>query len=413
MEQIVNAEYQVVQERTLPVIASEIKIIEQQTAKTVLENGIQIGIRLQEAKEQVGHGNFEEWCKENLNYTSRTARKFMQLATEYGDENGLISNRNISSDLSISKALTLLKVPEDDREEFVEEHDVDTMTVKELEDAVREAKEEAEQANAQLKAREDSEADLMSQLEKEKKSAESAKEKLKKEKEALKDDVNAEKPAHIQKQNPDVIKEDVFLEQASVLAHKQLDELKALKDRAERVGVLGANGSKILAAGFYFVKKNAGGEPLSEDEKRKADHNKKWIAAWNKWLDTKDPQKGGSYFENRMEETKARRTIMSYYSRFLRDMVRTPIPYSNEMYCSATARIFASRDPYTFLNLQTAVEGMELLKGQFEDEMKTVEQDIGGLTEFGNTIEAMKKIVSGDGADCRQHLADYQKNYKK
>ena len=25
----------------------------------------------------------------------------------------------------------------------------------------------------------------------------------------------------------------------------------------------------------------------------------------------------------------------------------------------------------------------------------------------------MKKIVSGDGADCRQHLADYQKNYKK
>ena len=240
-----------------------------------------------------------------------------------------------------------------------------------------------------------------------------AMEKLKKEKEALKDDVNAEKPAHIQKQNPDVIKEDVFLEQASVLAHKQLDELKALKDRAERVGVLGANGSKILAAGFYFVKKNAGGEPLSEDEKRKADHNKKWIAAWNKWLDTKDPQKGGSYFENRMEETKARRTIMSYYSRFLRDMVRTPIPYSNEMYCSATARIFASRDPYTFLNLQTAVEGMELLKGQFEDEMKTVEQDIGGLTEFGNTIEAMKKIVSGDGADCRQHLADYQKNYKK
>ena len=151
MEQIVNAEYQVVQERTLPVIASEIKIIEQQTAKSVLENGIQIGIRLQEAKEQVCHGNFEEWCKENLNYTSRTARKFMQLATEYGDENGLISNRNISSDLSISNALSLLKVPEEDREKFVENHEIGDMTNKELEEEIRQLKAEKLQAKTKEK----------------------------------------------------------------------------------------------------------------------------------------------------------------------------------------------------------------------------------------------------------------------
>ena len=272
MEQIVNAEYQVVQERTLPVIASEIKIIEQQTAKTVLENGIQIGIRLQEAKEQVGHGNFEEWCKENLNYTSRTARKFMQLATEYGDENGLISNRNISSDLSISKALTLLKVPEDDREEFVEEHDVDTMTVKELEDAVREAKEEAEQANAQLKAREDSEADLMSQLEKEKKSAESAKEKLKKEKEKREEEI-----ASAVAKEREEIREQAKKEAGAALSEAEkarddlADENAALKRRLDNSGNESIVKFKILVDQLQDIFDQAGQCILVEPDQERSD----------------------------------------------------------------------------------------------------------------------------------------------
>lgn len=272
MEQIVNADYQVVQERTLPVIASEIKIIEQQTAKTVLENGIQIGIRLQEAKEQVGHGNFEEWCKENLNYTSRTARKFMQLATEYGDENGLISNRNISSDLSISKALTLLKVPEDDREEFVEEHDVDTMTVKELEEAVREAKEEAEQANAQLKAREDSEADLMSQLEKEKKRAESAKEKLKKEKEK-----RAEEIASAVAKEREEIREQAKKEAGAALSEAEkarddlADENAALKRRLDNSGNESIVKFKILVDQLQDIFDQAGQCILVEPDQERSD----------------------------------------------------------------------------------------------------------------------------------------------
>lgn len=272
MEQIINADYQVVQERTLPVIASEIKIIEQQTAKTVLENGVQIGIRLQEAKEQVGHGNFEEWCKENLNYTSRTARKFMQLATEYGDENGLISNRNISSDLSISKALTLLKVPEDDREEFVEEHDVDIMTVKELEDAVREAKEEAEQANAQLKAREDSEADLMSQLEKEKKSAESAKEKLKKEKEKREEEI-----ASAVAKEREEIREQAKKEAGAALSEAEkarddlADENAALKRRLDNSGNESIVKFKILVDQLQDIFDQAGQCILVEPDQERSD----------------------------------------------------------------------------------------------------------------------------------------------
>lgn len=146
MSNIVEAEYQVVQERTLPVIISEIKIIERNTARTVLENGIQIGQRLQEAKEQVGHGSFGSWCEENLNYDQRTANRFMKLAVEYGDENGLLANSTTLSNLSISNALSLLKVPEEDREQFVAEHDVEDMKNKELEEEIWKLKKEKRKA---------------------------------------------------------------------------------------------------------------------------------------------------------------------------------------------------------------------------------------------------------------------------
>ena len=142
MSNIVEADYTIVQERTLPVIVSEIKIIEQNVAKTAMEGAIQIGERLQEAKEQVGHGNFDTWCKENLNYNRRTAERFMKIASEYGGENGLISKTTTLSHLSISNALSLLKVPEEDREKFVEEHPVDDMTNKALEEEIRKLKEE-------------------------------------------------------------------------------------------------------------------------------------------------------------------------------------------------------------------------------------------------------------------------------
>lgn len=142
MSNIVEADYQIVQERTLPVIISEIKIIEQRVIKETMEGAVQIGLRLQEAKEQVGHGNFGHWCKENLNYSQDTAQKFMRLAKEYGDENSLLANTAMSRKFSISNALSLLKLPEEDREKFVEEHPVEDMTNKALEDEIRKLKEE-------------------------------------------------------------------------------------------------------------------------------------------------------------------------------------------------------------------------------------------------------------------------------
>ena len=142
MSNIVETEYQIVQERTLPVIISEIKIIEKRVIKETMEGAVQIGLRLQEAKEQVGHGNFGKWCEENLNYSQNTASKFMRLAEESKNENGMLSNRATWQNISISKAFRLLSVPEEDREKFMEEHDVEDMTVRQLEEEIRQLKEE-------------------------------------------------------------------------------------------------------------------------------------------------------------------------------------------------------------------------------------------------------------------------------
>lgn len=144
MSNIVEADYRVVQERTLPVIASEILFIESQVARTALEGAIQIGLKLKEAKEQVEHGRWENWCRKNLNYSKSKAEKLMRIASEYGDENSIYAKTYTCTDLSISKALSLLQVPEEEVKNFSENNDVESMTVKELNDKIKALESEKE-----------------------------------------------------------------------------------------------------------------------------------------------------------------------------------------------------------------------------------------------------------------------------
>lgn len=144
MSNIIETDYRVVQERTLPVIASEILFIESQVARTALEGAVQIGFKLKEAKEQVEHGQWENWCRENLNYSKSKTEKLMRIATEYGDENSIYAKTYTCTDLSISKALSLLQVPEEEVGRFAENNDVDSMTVKELNDKIKALESEKE-----------------------------------------------------------------------------------------------------------------------------------------------------------------------------------------------------------------------------------------------------------------------------
>ena len=148
MSNIVEAEYQVISEtsRSLPVIVAEIKTMETTVYRVTLQGIIRIGECLEEAKQQVGHGGWYDWCKDNLGYTQKQAQRFMQIARTYGNENSPYSNVTNLADLSISKALALLQVPEEQVENFVETHDVDSMKFKELEEEIKALKANNEDA---------------------------------------------------------------------------------------------------------------------------------------------------------------------------------------------------------------------------------------------------------------------------
>ncbi|WP_035295155.1 DUF3102 domain-containing protein [Brevibacillus thermoruber] len=143
--------------RTPQVIAAEIRSIDTQTREIVLRSAIEIGKRLNEVKALVPHGEWGAWLEANVHYSQSTANNFMRIAEEYG------SNFQAIENLSYTKALALLGVPAEEREQFVQEHDVENMSARELQQTIKEKK----------------------RLEKELKKSQEAAEKERKEREAL------------------------------------------------------------------------------------------------------------------------------------------------------------------------------------------------------------------------------------
>ena len=103
-----------------------------------------IGRCLTEAKQSLPHGEWLPWLNERVEFSERTAQKFMKLAREW-------SNPNTLADLGASKALMLLALPESERERLAEDHNVIDMSARQLEQAIRERK-EAQEAAARAEA---------------------------------------------------------------------------------------------------------------------------------------------------------------------------------------------------------------------------------------------------------------------
>ena len=138
-------------------IAMEINIIKRRAAEGLLKDAIEIGRLLCEAKEQVPYGEWGDWLRENVSYSTSTANDMMRLYNEqeraaqldlFG-ENGF----EMFEGLAPSKVLELMRLPSAERKEFVESHDVENMSVRDIKavsKAEREAKEKAEAKVAEL-----------------------------------------------------------------------------------------------------------------------------------------------------------------------------------------------------------------------------------------------------------------------
>lgn len=142
--------------RSGDVIAAEINGIKRQTEKAVrgvmLSAAMDIGKLLIEAKAIVPHGEWGDWLEENVSYSTTTANDMMRLYTEYGDSqipiDGGPSNEELFGAIAPSKALALLALPEQDRRDFVQENNVDDMSVRTLREEIARVKAEKEAAEA-------------------------------------------------------------------------------------------------------------------------------------------------------------------------------------------------------------------------------------------------------------------------
>lgn len=160
-------------ERTPSVIALEIRALHSQAQRMVLSFIIEIGRRLKEAKALIPHGEWGNWLEENVSYSQSTANYYMQIFEEFGsDQIGLFGEAKSQAlgNLSYTKALKLLAVPAEEREEFVETHDVENLSTRELDKLIRERDEarrraqEAENEAESLKREKDASSALVREL---------------------------------------------------------------------------------------------------------------------------------------------------------------------------------------------------------------------------------------------------------
>lgn len=132
-------------------LASEINLITEQTKQMVLMNFIELGKRLTEAKAMVKHGEWGNWLKERVNYSQRTANNMMKLYKEYG-ESGIAQKSQSIASLSVTQAVAMLEIPEEERERFAEQSNAKDLTIRELKAEIAKAKAALEEEQSSTKA---------------------------------------------------------------------------------------------------------------------------------------------------------------------------------------------------------------------------------------------------------------------
>lgn len=186
---------------------AEILILKDQTAQNIIE----IGRRLIEVKERLEHGEYLKWLKEKVDFTERTAQRFVKVATVF-------SNTTPVSHLGTRKLLALAGLDEEDRQEVMKENKVEDMTTRELERVVKEKKE------------------IKKQLEEEQELSNELQEEIKEKEKQIKTLQNEIENIQIPKK--EIIEKEVVKEvipENLILEKQELEEkLKTLRARAEK-----------------------------------------------------------------------------------------------------------------------------------------------------------------------------------
>ena len=298
-----------VMERTPAVIAGEINYIKRQAQQTLLAASVEIGRKLNEAKALVPHGMWEEWLSENVDYSQSTANNLMRIATEYGDEQVSLfsgkSNSETFAALTYSQAVALFALPMDQRQEFVEEHDMETLSTRDLKEEIAALKAKEEKLLGEIEELEEENAEAERDYNK---AADEIEEKQKALQDALKGKRDVEAMLETAKKLADANakEKDKAVKAKAAAEKKEADLLKQLNDATEEIRRLEAEAQEkpepeqiTMEAAVSEEALEAQREKIAAEEREKlqeelrAEYEKKLSAAANP-----DAQRAAMHFES-------------------------------------------------------------------------------------------------------------------
>lgn len=131
----------VVAVRSIEIVTAEIYTIRDNAQKVFLDAVVQIGTRLEEAKQMVPQGEWTAYLTDRLGYKPSTAQNYMRIAREFGGGQVSLTGKTAAdafAELSYSQILPLLGMAEEEREELAEEHDLPSMSSREIAALVKE-----------------------------------------------------------------------------------------------------------------------------------------------------------------------------------------------------------------------------------------------------------------------------------
>ena len=262
--EIINAEYKEIKEldeKSTEELTEKTNTLYQQM-QMIGAYGLQLaaeaGRCLTVIKERVGHGNWEEWCKTNLEFSPRKASRMMKLASEMENPTSIFANRTTLSDIEISKVYVLLAAPEEVQKAVLDDPKMEEMNVREFQEEIKRLK--AELADERAKEQADNSAEEL----------EAAEQKIEELSEQVKILQEGKTKAEWEREVEDLQKKIETEAQKAKEAARKLKEAKA---------AAAAEAEKAAAAAAEKAKSEAKAEAKAEAEKETAKLSEDYAAA--------------------------------------------------------------------------------------------------------------------------------------
>lgn len=277
----------VVAVRSIEIVTAEITMIRDNARKVFLESVIQIGTRLEEAKQMVPSGEWTAYLTDKLGYKPSTAQNYMRIAREFGGGQVSLTGKTAADafgQLSYSQILPLLGM--------AEENDLPSMSSREIAALVKErdeAKAEAEKAvrendaaQAALSVAEENRGKAMRERDEAVRNAENAKERADELQEQL--DAIEDKPAEVRELTEEELEEirSKVREENAEAARAAEERARAAEEKLDKVKNPAAHKVNFLFSELRGVEERLGQalEELQASDEAACEKFAKVIADW-------------------------------------------------------------------------------------------------------------------------------------